>query len=171
MEKDYRNVLVEVNNECNVRYDHEILQPERIHELIDLVKSKTKNGQRLLVSTSYGGGQIPLPNVVRSSDFLLLHGNGVKDPKRISQMVLDTRKVEGYIPMPIVFNEDDHYEFELPDNNFVNAVKEYASWGFFDYRREGEAFEEGYQSIPADWGINSSRKKGFFNLVKEITDR
>lgn len=171
MDRGYRNVLVEVNNECNVRYDHEILQPERIHELIDLVKSKTKNGQRLLVSTSYGGGQTPLPNVVRSSDFLLLHGNGVKDPKRISQMVIDTRKVEGYIPKPIVFNEDDHYDFELPDNNFVSAVKEYASWGFFDYRREGEAFEEGYQSIPADWGINSSRKKGFFNLVKEITDR
>jgi hypothetical protein len=27
----------------------------------------------------------------------------------------------------------------------------------------------GFQSVPVDWGINSERKKGFFNLVKEIT--
>ena len=27
-----------------------------------------------------GGGTIPKENVVRASDFLLLHGNGVKDP-------------------------------------------------------------------------------------------
>ena len=36
----YKNVLIEINNECNVRYDHEILKPARIHELIELVKSK-----------------------------------------------------------------------------------------------------------------------------------
>jgi len=32
-----------------------------------------------------------------------------------------------------------------------------------------EPFTDGYQSIPADWGINSLRKKQFFNLLKEIT--
>jgi hypothetical protein len=37
---DYSNVLIEINNECNIRYDHEILNPERVHELIkrDLVR-------------------------------------------------------------------------------------------------------------------------------------
>ncbi len=169
LDKGYRNVLVEVNNECNVRYDHAILQPERVHELIDLVKSKKKKGYRLLVSTSYGGGVIPLPNVVGSSDFLLLHGNGVKDPDRITQMIRQTREVRGYQPMPILFNEDDHYDFDKPENNFVSAVKAHASWGYFDYRKDGEAYEEGYQSVPVDWGINSTRKKDFFKLVKEIT--
>jgi len=34
---------------------------------------------------------------------------------------------------------------------------------------KGEAFEDGYQSVPVDWGINSERKKQFFSLLKEIT--
>src|SRR5690606_20863162 len=139
---------------CNIQYDHAILQPERVHELIKLVKGKTNDGRRLLVSTSYGGGGIPRPNVVAASDYLLLHGNGVKNPEKITQMVLQTKAVEGYRPVPIVFNEDDHYDFDQPINNMISAVKAHASWGFFDYRRNGEDFNEGYQSIPADWGIN-----------------
>ena len=167
--KGYRNVLVEVNNECNVRYDHPILQPERVHELIERVKRKQKDGYRLLVSTSYGGGVVPQPNVVKVADYVLLHGNGVKDPAKITQLVASTRNVPGYYGQPIVFNEDDHFDFDKAENNFVNALKANASWGYFDYRMKGEGFAEGYQSIPADWGINSERKKGFFNLLKEIT--
>lgn len=140
-----------------------------MHELINLVKGKSRHGHRLYVSTSYGGGQIPGPHVVRSSDFLLLHGNGVEDPDGITRMIEKTRNTEGYSEMPILFNEDDHYDFDKPVNNFVNAVKAHASWGFFDYRRDGEAFEEGFQSVPVDWKIGSDRKSQFFNLVKEMT--
>jgi hypothetical protein len=32
-----------------------------------------------------------------------------------------------------------------------------------------ETFADGYQSVPVDWGINSMRKKQFFNLLKDIT--
>ncbi len=103
--------------------------------------------------------------------FSSLHGNGVGDPQRILEMVQQTREVEGFQLMPIVFNEDDHYDFEADTNNLVNAVRAYASWGYFDFRREGEAFAEGYQSVPVDWGIQSERKTGFFERVKEITGR
>ena len=145
MDNGYRNVLIEVDNECNVtRYDHEILKPERVHELIERVKSSKRGGQRLLVSTSYGGDKFRKENVVRSADFLLLHGNGVKDPKRISEMVKQTRAVPGYTPKPIVFNEDDHFDFDKPDYNMLGAMREYASWGYFD--------PEGYQSPPVNWG-------------------
>src|SRR5690606_5320946 len=44
---DYRNVIIEVNNECNVRYTHPILKPERVHELIERVKAHTRDGRRL----------------------------------------------------------------------------------------------------------------------------
>ncbi|WP_296704893.1 hypothetical protein, partial [Algoriphagus sp.] len=114
LEKGYTNVLIEVNNECNVRYDHAILQPERVHELIELVKRREIGGRRLLVSTSYGGGTIPKENVVKASDFILLHGNGVSDPDKIGTMVEETRSVNGYKPKPIVFNEDDHFNFDQP---------------------------------------------------------
>jgi hypothetical protein len=168
-DKGYRNVLVEVNNECNVRYDHAILKPDRVHELLERVKARTRDGRRFLAGTSYGGNKVPEPNVVKSSDFLLIHGNGVKDPARIAEMVRQTRKVEGYRPMPILFNEDDHFDFEKPANNFVAAVGEYASWGYFDWRMPGEGFDDGYQSVPVNWGLSSPRKKAFFKLLSEIT--
>ena len=166
----WRNVLVEVNNETNVKaYDHEILRPARIHELIERVRKTEKDGRRLLVGTSYGGGAIPKENVVRVSDFLLLHGNGVKEPARITQMVKQTRAVPGYKPMPILFNEDDHENFDQPENNFASAVREHVSWGWFDFRRTGEPLEEGYQSPPVNWGISSARKRAFFDYLAEIT--
>lgn len=168
--KGYRNLLIEVDNECDIKaYDHEILKPARVNELITRIQSKKHKGYRLLVSTSYGGGVVPRPNVVAVADYLLLHGNSVKDPAKITQMVENTRAMAGYQGQPIVFNEDDHFDFDKAENNFVNAVKAYASWGYFDYRIKGEGFAEGYQSIPTDWGIDSDRKKGFFNKLKEIT--
>ena len=170
LQRGFGNVLVEVNNECNVKaYDHAILRPERIHELIDRVRTTKWEGRRLLIGTSYGGGAVPKPNVVQSSDFLLLHGNGVKQPARIAEMVRQTRAVPGYRPMPILFNEDDHFDFDRPENNFLAAIGEYASWGYFDYRMPGEGFDEGYQSVPVNWAISSDRKRGFFGLLNEIT--
>jgi hypothetical protein len=171
LEKGFRNVLIEVNNECNVKYDHAILKPDRVHELIAQVKSHTKEGFRLLVGTSYGGNTVPKPNVVKASDFILMHGNGVKNPERIAEMVRQARKVEGWRPMPILFNEDDHFDFDKPLNNFISAVSEHASWGYFDFRFKDEEgkFDEGYQSVPVNWGLSSERKKGFFNLMKEMT--
>jgi hypothetical protein len=169
-EQGYRNVLIEVANECDNRgYERDIIKADRIHELINMVKSKEKEGFRFLVSTSYNGNRIPRPNVVQSADFILIHGNGVKDPNRITELVALTKQVDGFTPMPIVFNEDDHYDFDADTNNFVAAVQAYASWGYFDFRRDGESFTEGYQSVPADWKINSERKKSFFGTVKEIT--
>lgn len=170
LDQGWRNVLIEVNNETNVRYDHAILKPDRIHELIERVKKmKSASGDRLLVSTSYGGGKVPEENVVRASDYLLLHGNGVIDPKRIAEMVRQTRVVAGYTAKPIFFNEDDHFNFDVPVNNFTSAVGEYAGWGYFDFRMKGEGYTAGYQSIPASWGITSPRKTGFFRLLAEIT--
>ncbi|MCL4179580.1 MAG: hypothetical protein KJ072_17765 [Verrucomicrobia bacterium] len=169
LDRGYRNVLVEVNNECNVRYDHAVLRPDRVHELITRVRQMTRGDHRLLVGTSYGGGTIPGENVVRASDFLLLHGNGVNDPNRIAAMVRDTRAVPGYRGQPILFNEDDHFDFERPWNNCTAAVSEFASWGYFDFRMKDEGFEAGYQSVPVDWSINSHRKRDFFNLLVAIT--
>ncbi|MBX2999243.1 MAG: hypothetical protein KF893_12085 [Caldilineaceae bacterium] len=168
LDQGYEHVLLEVNNECNVKkYEHEILQPHRIHELIERAKEITKDGRRLLVGTSYGGNFVPLENVVRTSDFLLLHGNGVSDPNRIAEMVEQTRQVPGYRPMPILFNEDDHFHFEEDWNNFIAAVSHYASWGYFDPGQND--YEDGYQCPPVNWGLNTERKRGFFQLLKEMT--
>lgn len=175
---NYRNVIIEVVNETGPKsYKQRILQADRIHEMIDYIKAKKENGYRYLVSTSYRGAAIPDEAVVKSSDYILLHGNDVHNPTDISKMVEKTKAVNGYTPKPIVFNEDDHFDFDKPSNNFVEAVKAYASWGYFDFRATkgtrgstiDEPFDDGYQSIPVNWGISSERKKGFFNKLKEIT--
>ena len=163
----YTNILIEINNECNLYKIHPILAPGRVHEAILFAKSIQIDGKRLLVGTSYAGGGMPSAEVVKASDFILLHGNGVGNPERIREMVIKTRQIEGYSPKPILFNEDDHFDFDKPMNNFDAATSVGASWGYFDYRKRGESFENGYQSIPADWGINSERKKGFFNLLSQ----
>jgi hypothetical protein len=169
-DRGYRNVLVEINNECNdMRYDHAILQPDRVHELIERVKKVTRSGRSLLVSTSYGKGITPTETVVRIADFLLLHGNDISDPNRIVDLVRKTRAVPGYRGVPTLFNEDDHFDFEKPLNDFVAAVREHASWGYFDFRMKDEGFDEGYQSVPVNWSISSVRKRGFFKLLSEIT--
>jgi len=170
------NVIVEVANECDVpRYEHEILRPHRIHELIEQVRSATEGGRRLLVGTSYKGRGIPGEAVLDVSDLALVHGNGVTDPAFIGHMVDETRRALGGRAMPIVFNEDDHYDFDRPSNNMVAAISRHASWGYFDAgagagggSAKGD-YVEGYQNVPVNWAINTDRKRSFFGLVREVT--
>jgi hypothetical protein len=170
----WTNVLVEINNECNTCYEHPVLQPERVHELIARVQARSQG--RLLTSTSYGGrGRVPDPAVAGVADFLLLHGNGTSDPGLIAQQVERTRAVDGYRGQPIAFNEDDHFDFDQPLNNCIAAISQHASWGFFDpglgvsgASAHGD-YVDGYQLVPVNWSINTPRKRAFFDLIREIT--
>lgn len=176
LENGYSNVVIEINNECSVpTYEHEILKPARVSELILRARSHSIGGRRLLAGTSYGGRRVPDPEVVEASDFVLIHGNGVTDPNRISEMVDQTRALPAYNGTPIVFNEDDHYDFDKPLNNFTAALARRAGWGFFDPGSGaggGAAFgnyNDGYQNPPINWGINTPRKRAFFELLKQVT--
>ncbi|KJF45315.1 hypothetical protein [Draconibacterium sediminis] len=165
-EKGYKNVIIEVGNESNNRaYDHSILKQDRIHELILRIKDKAPY---LFVSTSFNGNTLPTEKVVEVADFILVHGNGIENSERITEMVKQIRAMDSYSPKPIVFNEDDHFDFEKDQNNYINATLNYASWGFFDYRMEGEDFDEGFQSIPVNWEISSDRKLAFFKKTRQI---
>jgi hypothetical protein len=168
LDSGHRNILVEIDNECNVSaYDHEILKPARVHELIEQAKAMTRGGRRLLVGTSYGGGTPAGANVVKASDFLLLHGNGPDDPARIHKMIQTSRSVSTWRPMPVVINEDDHFRFDEPENHMMAALSEYVSWGYFDPGKSDYA--DGYQCPPVNWGISTERKRQFFTRCREIT--
>jgi len=176
--KGYTNVLLEINNECDVPlYEHEILCPGRVHELINLAKSISKDGARLLVSTSFTRRMVPTEKVIASSDFILLHGNGMHDPVEITNRVEETRNANSYKGQPIFFNEDDHFEFENESNNFVAALEQRAGWGFFDPGpgAGGTAaygnYVDGYQNPPINWTINTPRKESFFWILSKLTDR
>jgi hypothetical protein len=164
LDRGYTNVLIEIANECDIpMYTHSVLTPPREHELIERLQRITRSGQRLFVSTSYRGRSLPSEAVVRCADFILLHGNGESNPHRIRHLVQMARSVPGYAPKPILFNEDDHFDFERPDCNFRAAVGEYASWGYFD------PYADGFQSPPVNWGLHTERKRAFFGMVREMT--
>jgi len=168
--KGWRHVLLEINNECNVpKYDHDILKPKRVHELMQRAKAIIHDGRRLLVSTSFGGGGVPSANVIEHADFVLIHGNGVKNAEATRKFIAKVKQARGSRNIPIVNNEDDHFDFDQPDNNFIASTQAHVSWGYFDYRMKGEGFDDGYQSVPVNWGLSSKRKQGFFKLLAEIT--
>jgi hypothetical protein len=172
----FRNVLIEIANECHMsRYEHEILQPHRIHELVARVRDTSRDGRRLLGGASYRGGAIQSEAVVAASAFVLLHGNGVTEPARIGRMVEVVRAHPVERPMPIVLSEDDHFDFEQPENNMMAAVRSYASWGYSDGGPgSGEHpavrdYVEGYQNVLVNWGINTPVKRPFFSKLKEVS--
>ena len=172
----YRNVLVEVNNECNIAYDHDILKAPRVTELIQLVQNQTRDGRRLLVSTSFGGttsgGQRDHPDtpitaaVAKQSDFVLIHGNGPNDTALIKRCITATRGLSGR-PVPILINEDPNFHFTEPENHLLASVDEYVSWGYYDQGQNN--YQDGFQSPPVNWAINTDNKKQFFELVKRVT--
>jgi hypothetical protein len=176
LDRGWYHVVVEIDNECDVpRYEHEILQPHRVHELLERTKGISRNGRRLLVGTSYKGRSIPGDKVLAASDLVLLHGNGVTDPAYVGEMVARSRSLPAYRPMPIVFNEDDHYDFDHPTSNLLVATAHHASWGYFDAgpgaggSSAHSDYIEGFQNVPVNWGLTTDRKKQFFGLVREIT--
>lgn len=170
------HVIIEIANETDHRdYIHECFRPDRVHQLIKLVQEhsagRVANAQgHLYAGVSFCGGVIPGEEVVAASDLILLHGNGVEEPRGIREMVRTVRAMAAYRGQPIVFNEDDHFAFGEAENNFMAATAAHASWGYFDYRMKGETdFHQGYQSMPCDWGITSARKSAFFELLREMT--
>jgi hypothetical protein len=165
LDRGDEHVLIEVNNECDIRYDHPVLRPDRVPELIRFVRERS--GGRFPVGTSFSGGTVPTDGVVAASDLLLLHGNGVSDPDRIGEMVREARSRPSYAGEPVVFNEDDHFGFREPPSNASVALAEHASWGYFDPGRNN--YRDGYQSPPVEWSINTPRKRAFFEWVAEVT--
>jgi hypothetical protein len=159
----YTNVMVEIANESTAasdRFQHPILRPARIAELITRVKERS--GGRLLASTSFGPGAIPPDLVLAASDFVLLHGNN-RTPTEIRAMVAQVRGKSAYRadPKPIVFNEDS------PSlANFEAALDVGASWGFF--HRGSNNYRDGFQAPPVNWTINTDRKQAFFSRVADF---
>ena len=177
IQKSATNVLLEIGNEVDLPnvWAHPIIAAARCHELIELAQRRSQG--KLLVSTSLISLHAPAAPILSAADFLLPHGNGAygpdgpfqPSPHGIRLQVARWRAGPGYRGQPIVYNEDDHFEFDKPDNHFVAAVGAGASWGYFDYRMSRERFEDGFQSLPVDWTISSKRKRAFFGLLKEIT--
>lgn len=170
----HTNVLIEIGNEVDLaNWAYDIVKPARSHELVERIQKASAGrlktpARRLLVSTSYVYAAPPA-NFLAVADYVLLHGNASKTPDALRALIRSTRAAPGYKGQPLLINEDDHYDFDKADNDFLAALEEHCGWGFFDFRRDRERFPDGYQSLPVDWTIGSPRKKAFFELLKTVT--
>ena len=184
-DRGFTNVILEIANEYPApNYSHDIIR-ERPEELIRLAQQRAaERGLNLPVSVSSFALQPPSQAVVDASDYILLHGNAIKEPNAMVQKIQTLRSMAGATPKPIVNNEDDSpwslrrlepgqkppgWGTDGITNNFMASVKNRVSWGFFDWRQNDEGFDEGFQSVPVNWQISSERKRTFFKLVAEIT--
>ncbi|HSV74065.1 MAG TPA: hypothetical protein VLH79_09930 [Chthonomonadales bacterium] len=79
---------------------------------------------------------------------------------------LRTQAVPGYRPMPILLDEDDHFGIHQARSNLTDAVAGYAGRGYFDPGYS--SYGDGCQCPPAERGINTPRKRAFFERVLEI---
>jgi hypothetical protein len=161
LRKKFRNVLVEIGNESDLNYDHPILQPDRVSELIQRVQRRSRG--RLKVSTSFAGGAIPPSEVLRRSDFILVHGNG-QSSDQVGGMIDRIRMDPAYRahPKPIVFNEDS-----TNIENMNEAIAKHASWGYYDQGKNN--YVDGFQSPPVNWRINTASKKAFFSRLRTLS--
>jgi hypothetical protein len=74
-----------------------------------------------------------------------------------------------------VVNEDDHFDFDRPANNFCSALSRGASWGYFDPGPGAGGtiawgdYAVGFQNPPIDWRLSTSRKRAFFAFLRDVT--
>lgn len=193
LDSGLENVLVEINNECDVPlYEHEILTPRRVHELIARVKGRTRHGRRLLVSASVTNwafreragipmarlaqetanvddefmkkmGKIPVEAVQDASDFILFHTNGL-DAQGTEKIIKVIKQTSGFKanPRPLCINEDSTIV-----ENMDAAFPHYVPWGYYDQGKNN--YRDGFQSPPVNWGLSTPEKQKFFSRVAEIT--
>jgi len=178
----FRNVLVDLANEAGEWWHRPLFGRDGIHRLIDVVKSTTLDGRRLLVGSSSGGGsELASGKWLAAEDFSMPHGNGLT-PDELRAKIRSLRESPEYVQRsrPICVNEDSIFT-----ENLDAAVEEYASWGFYcqgygsGYRdrmdwtthpRESSFHElSGFQTLPVNWSINDPIKGAFFDRVKTIT--
>ena len=125
----------ERNESTSNVFVHPIITAQRCHELIELAKKRSQG--KLLVSTSLVTLNAPSEAILASADFLLPHGNPVSgpdgppqsSPHGIRLQVARWRGGAGYRGQPVVYNEDDHFDFDKPDNHSC-AIDSGASWGY-----------------------------------------
>lgn len=184
----HQNILIEIANETNIGFFKDpVFEPKNAIGMISTLRDEYPD---FLFSTSLVGMEpksldwLPSSELIAACDFVLIHGNN-HTPDQLA------RAIDGIFsnpemqrdPKPLVINEDSP---GLP--NLEVAWRRYVSWGYYEQGNNGEDTLHplwvepgpkpredrnddlsGFQTPPVNWGINTPRKRAFFNRVAEIT--
>jgi hypothetical protein len=163
VEKDFRNVVIEIANENdNDATWREALRADNVHELFDIVHSyRYSDGSSLLVSTSLLRHTYwNLPQNRDKADFVLIHLNG-RSVDEGKQIIADVHQYVNH-GKPVMINEDagtatggtgdmdgivyDNWAYPPALEKFDATVLGQAGWGYY-----GQYFK---QSMPISWEIH-----------------
>jgi hypothetical protein len=183
LKTNHRNILVEVVNEARDELAPHFALKE-IPKHLELVKSITLDGRRLLVGNSaFPDRMLPTQAWLEAEDFTMPHGNN-HTPDELRHKLRNWKSLEAIRqrPRPIIINEDSTLVANLDA-----ALEEGVSWGFYhqgfgsdyqhdrfvDWMRAGRetAYTQlsGFQTLPVNWSINDPWKEAFFHHLKEVT--
>ncbi len=151
----YTNVMVCIANESSASHfpDHPILQPNNVYQLINRMKTRGKG--KFLVTANV---DVVVSSVIQAGDFVIIHTN----TKTASQIPSYIQSYRAKTSKPIVINEDS-----TNITKYQTAVSAGASWGYYDQGQNN--YVDGYQSPPVNWGVNTTKKKAFFNEVATLS--
>jgi hypothetical protein len=97
---------------------------------------------------------------LQSADYLLIHTNG-KNAKGVEDYIQAMRHAEGSA-RPLLINEDGVSAF-----NLEAAIKQHVGWGYYD---QGVGnYQDGFQSPPINWAIDTDAKWIFFEQVARLS--
>ncbi|MGH9662581.1 MAG: hypothetical protein ACRD96_28790, partial [Bryobacteraceae bacterium] len=134
IDKKFRNVVIDVANEWDLRgdrWDFARYIPENILQLIDDIGErfqKKRADYALPISVSSDGRMNYPESFVGKVDFVLIHGNG-RTPGQKSQRAAELSST----PRPVLMNEDDNGRASTS----ANLAKELASCDIFFERGAG----------------------------------
>ncbi|ERJ11409.1 cellulase family glycosylhydrolase [Haloplasma contractile] len=135
-EGGYTNVIIDVANEYNIDMWKDmplVKNPDSMQQLINLVR---KESGGMLVGASGGGGLVD-KEVVKASDVVIVHGNGLTRGEYYDFIL----KVQEMAPnKPILCNEDSPCISRLEIAKLTHT-----SWGHYDNFTK--------QEPPCDWSI------------------
>ena len=151
-ELDCSNVIIEVANEHDVGgfSRHPLFSSgEGMGLLIRLAKEWS--GGKFAVGCSGGGGSLH-PEVLESSDVILVHGNGLRRQEYCNFI----RRIREYQPdKPVVCNEDSQMFSQLSVSRATHT-----SWGYYNNFTK--------QEPPADWGVTRGEDAFFARRLEDL---
>ncbi|MGH8982660.1 MAG: BACON domain-containing protein, partial [Acidimicrobiia bacterium] len=163
----YTNAIVGIQNEVGSGlWGPGIWRPARAHELIERAKARHPS---LIVGTGMRD-VIPSDEIVNASDYLAFSANTLSAAET-GAFIDDLRDLDSWQadPKPILVIEDG----PRPSGAEMDtALARDVSFGYHDDGPSGDSFsnyEEGFQWVPANWTINTSPKRTFFDRVARLT--
>lgn len=159
----HRNVLIEIANEVSLKhYQHPLLEADGVLNAVHLAQEA--GNREIPVSFSWTG---PLPSpdsaadaALHSVDYVMFHANG-KTPEQVGEAIERMRTRYG-TNRPLLINEDGVSTFDL-----WAAIEKHVGWGYYDQGLNN--YQDGFQSPPVNWKINTLTKWIFFDQVGRLT--